>query len=291
MLLGVSSSLSVAQETNGNPAKKAAQANAELAPSEYNPAPVDIDERPIFLVYGAVGGLSPEERASNIKARILDFARQSDIPVSFVHIEDRGPWLEIQAGDKPIMGVSEYDARIAGRPRNELAYEYAEVIRRTVTLYRQVHTWGNLVRAWIYTLVASSGLFLFLGCWFDSAVCCGPGLSVGQRPQITGYAENHTLSFLALFGAILNSNRQDAFLGLLGRRTQRLCHARFKLLSSHAVYLGKNRAMDILATGCLGERGRRISSQSICRIGNLRDRVLLDPTKMAISSARYKKGD
>jgi small-conductance mechanosensitive channel len=162
LLIGSVRGLSVAQETKGSPVKKAAQSNADLAPAEYNPASVEIDGRPIFLVYGAVGGVSPDERASNIKRRILDFAKQSDVPVSSVHIEDRGPWTEILAGDKPILGVSEYDARIAGRPRSDLASEYAEIIRRTVTSYRQVHNWGNLVRAWIYTAITSAGLSLSL---------------------------------------------------------------------------------------------------------------------------------
>jgi hypothetical protein len=53
--------------------------------------------------------LSPDERAGNIKRRILDFAKQRETPGSTVHIEDRGPWTEILAGDKPIMDVSEYD--------------------------------------------------------------------------------------------------------------------------------------------------------------------------------------
>ena len=162
LLLGSVRGLSVAQETKGSPADKTAQSSADLAPAEYSPAPVEIDGRPIFLVYGAVGGLSPDERASNIKRRILDFAKQSDVPVSSVHVEDRGPWTEILAGNKPIMGVSEYDARIAGRPRSDLAYEYAEIIRRTVTSYRQVHTWDNIVRAWIYTAITSAGLSLSL---------------------------------------------------------------------------------------------------------------------------------
>jgi small-conductance mechanosensitive channel len=162
LLLASVRGLSAAQETKGSPANKAAQSNADLAPAEYSPAPVEIDGRPILLVYGAVGGLSPDERASNIKHRILDFAKQSDVQVSSVHIEDRGPWTEILAGNGPIMGVSEYDARIAGRPRSDLASEYAEIIRRTVTSYRQVHTWDNVVRAWIYTAIASAGLFLSL---------------------------------------------------------------------------------------------------------------------------------
>ena len=162
LLLGTFSGLSPAQETSRNPTSNAAQPTVELAPPEYNPAPVEIDERPMFLVYASIGGQSPEERASSIKQRILDFARQRDALISSVHIEDRGPWTEILAGDNPIMGVSEYDARIAGRPRNDLAAEYAEIIRRTVMVYRQVHTWGNLVRAWIYTAAASAGLFLSL---------------------------------------------------------------------------------------------------------------------------------
>jgi small-conductance mechanosensitive channel len=162
LLLGSVTGLSIAQEPKGSPAKTAVQSNADLAPAEYSPAPVEIDGRPIFLVYGAVGGLSPDERAGNIKRRILDFAKQREIPAGTVHIEDRGPWTEILAGDKPMMDVSEYDARNAGRPRSDLASEYAEIIRRTVTAYRQVHSWDNLVRAWIYTAITSAGLSLSL---------------------------------------------------------------------------------------------------------------------------------
>jgi hypothetical protein len=74
----------------------------------------------------------------------------------------RGPWTEILVGDKPILGVSEYDARIANRPRSDLASEYAEIIRRTVTSYRQARSWDNLVRAWTYTAIASAGLCVSL---------------------------------------------------------------------------------------------------------------------------------
>src|SRR6266850_6106772 len=76
LLLGTVSGLSAAQVTSQSPTSKAAQSPVDLAPPEYNPAPVEVDARPIFLVYAAFGGLSPEERASNIKHRILDFARQ-----------------------------------------------------------------------------------------------------------------------------------------------------------------------------------------------------------------------
>ena len=80
LLIGSVRGLSVAQETKGSPAEKAAQSNADLAPAEYNPAPVEIDERPMFLAYGAVGGLSPDERARNIKRRIFRLCEAAQCP-------------------------------------------------------------------------------------------------------------------------------------------------------------------------------------------------------------------
>jgi len=153
---------SVAQAVRENPTNRDDQSFDQFVPPDNNPAPVAIDGRAILLVYATVGGLSPEERATNIRRRILDLATQRDLPPSAIHTEDRGPWTEIFAGDKPIMAVTEYDARIAGRPRLELANEYTEIIRRTVTQYRQAHTWKNLVRAWIYTAVVTVGLLLLL---------------------------------------------------------------------------------------------------------------------------------
>lgn len=60
------------------------------------------------------------------------------------------------------MGITESDAKAAGRSRAQIASEYAEIIRRSVTTYRQEHTWGVLLRETIYVVVATAALVFVL---------------------------------------------------------------------------------------------------------------------------------
>jgi hypothetical protein len=77
-------------------------------------APVETDGRPILQVYASVGGVSPEERAANIKRRILRLARKRAVQVDVVRVEDSGAWTEILAGNLIVMIVSEGDAAATG---------------------------------------------------------------------------------------------------------------------------------------------------------------------------------
>jgi small-conductance mechanosensitive channel len=129
---------------------------------EMAPSPVVIDGRPVLIIYAPLAGVSPEERADIIRDRILRFARDRTLPVESIHSEERGPWAEIRAGEDTVMAVTESDAVAAGRSRVELAGEYAEVIRRAVTLYRQEHTLAILLRGALYTLFATVAVVLIL---------------------------------------------------------------------------------------------------------------------------------
>jgi hypothetical protein len=60
--------------------------------------------------------------------------------------KNRGAWTEITVGSDVIMWITESDAKAAGLPRAQIGAEYAEIIRRTVTTYRQEHTWRALLR-------------------------------------------------------------------------------------------------------------------------------------------------
>jgi hypothetical protein len=157
-LLGISV---FAQQLSHEAIGEAAPTAPEVNP-DASPAPVEIDGRTVLSVYSAVGGFTPEERATHIRGRILDIAQKRDIQISLIHTEERGAWTEILAGEQLIMGVTEYDARIVGRPRGQLAAEYAEIIRQVVKQYRQEHTWRNTLRAAGYSALATSGLFLLL---------------------------------------------------------------------------------------------------------------------------------
>ena len=124
--------------------------------------PVEVDGRPILFVYSTVGGFSPQERAEHIKERIIAVAKKAAISVESIRAEDRGVWTEIIGGNELIMGITELDARAADRPRSQLASEHVEVIRYVVKQYREEHTFRNLLRGGINTVVATVALALSL---------------------------------------------------------------------------------------------------------------------------------
>jgi hypothetical protein len=83
-----------AASTPLEPTRKATVLNS----SSSSGASVEIDGRPIFQVYAAVGGIAPEERAANIKQRILRLARKRGLDNDLIRTEDRAAWTEIVAG-------------------------------------------------------------------------------------------------------------------------------------------------------------------------------------------------
>lgn len=144
-----------------------AQQTAELAENaapvaEDVGAAVEVDGRPILIIYAHVGGFTSQERAETIQQRIVAVGKNRAIPVDAIHIEDHGSWTEILAGKDRIMGITEADAAEAGRGRAELAVEYTEVIRQVVAQYRDSHTLRNLLKGGIYALLTTATCLLLM---------------------------------------------------------------------------------------------------------------------------------
>ena len=123
---------------------------------------VEVDGRPILVVYAQVGGFTPGERAEAIQQRIVAVSNNREIPIDAIHVEERGAWTEILAGKTRIMTITDADAAGAERRRPELAAEYNEIIRYVVAEYRESHKLANLVRGWIYTLLATATCVLLI---------------------------------------------------------------------------------------------------------------------------------
>ena len=140
--------------------QRGAGAAGEEDETQSSGTPVEIDGRPILQVYTAIGGIPPEERAANIERRILRFARKRTAEVDSIRVEDRGAWVDVLAGNEPLLTVTEGDATAVGRSRAQLAAEYAEIIRRSVSTYRQEHTLSAFLRGLLFSLIATIGLFL-----------------------------------------------------------------------------------------------------------------------------------
>ena len=131
---------------------------------ENNGSPVEIDGKPILLIYAPVGGFTPQDRANAIQKRIiaLSVSDNANTVIETIHAEDRGTWTEILAGNNRIMGITEGDAKAAERPRAELAQEYTEVLRLVVKQYREDHTWQRYWWGVLYAALASVSIVVLL---------------------------------------------------------------------------------------------------------------------------------
>ena len=125
-------------------------------------AAVEIDGRPILVIYASIGGFTPQERAEAIQDRIVAVGSDKGIAVEAIHTENRGSWTEILAGKNRIMAITEADAIEASRVRSELAAEYTEIVRQVVIQYRSDHTVRHLLFGVMYTILATGGFLLFI---------------------------------------------------------------------------------------------------------------------------------
>jgi small-conductance mechanosensitive channel len=122
-------------------------APSEGVPEEgIAPGQVVIEGRPILTVYEPVGTFTPEERAAGIESRITSAAKNNLLSPESIHLQPRNAWTEILGENAVIMAVTDQDARMAGKPRAQLALEYAENIRQEIKTYRHEHSWRLILR-------------------------------------------------------------------------------------------------------------------------------------------------
>jgi hypothetical protein len=127
------------------------------------PGQVVIEGRPILIVYETLGGLTPEDRASAIEKRILAVAKESSSTPESIRVENRSTWSEIFTDKQLLLAVTDFDAKRAGKPRPQLASEYAENIRQTIRNYHEEHSWRLIFSGAVKTLLAT--LVLVPLCW------------------------------------------------------------------------------------------------------------------------------
>src|SRR5882757_3964579 len=163
-LIVIVGSLTLAQAHRENAADPVE--GAESVAIENAGVPVEIDGRPVLIIYAPIGGFTPQERAEGIQIRIIALGKRRDIAPDAIHAEDRGTWTEVMAGTDRIMGITAGDAKAAERTRPELAAEYTEIIRRVVKQYREDHTWRKILWGILYALLATAAVAGFLAFLF-----------------------------------------------------------------------------------------------------------------------------
>ena len=257
------------------------EAQTATAPSrspETNGAPVEIDGRPILLVQTSIGGLSPEERAGKIQKRILNIATRNVIRAEDIRAEDRGAWTEILAGTDVILGVTEDDAKAAGRSRAQLGAEYAEIIRRTVATYRQEHTWRAVLRGIIASVFASVGLVVSILLLFRVRRASRRRLDIWIRKTEDSHSPNSFRSRIARYFLLplLGTGVVVVMFCSFWRSCKSTLFLRLALFSIHQIHLDPNEQVDRIGIGGFGTRdlelhpklGHRYHNSGGCALPN-----------------------
>lgn len=142
----------------GHEARPAAAAE----PAKPAGAPVGLDGRTLFLVRERVMSFTPEDRADAIRRKLEMFLKDPLARPETITVLDSETSSEIMAGEVVLMTVTDRDAAAEGKPRAELAKEYAENLRSAVR--RHITAYGNrsIVLGAVYAAIATLVLVAFL---------------------------------------------------------------------------------------------------------------------------------
>jgi len=141
--------------------EQATEASFEGALEPVPTESVVIDGVVLFRLRG-VSTYTAEVRAAEIGGRIMALARDKNISVDALRIEEHELGSAIMAGDRLIMIVVEPDARVEGVAVKLLAATYLQAIKRTVSRYRHDREPGVLAWGAAYALGAILAATLML---------------------------------------------------------------------------------------------------------------------------------
>jgi small-conductance mechanosensitive channel len=110
---------------------------SQTPPSLPPGAPVVIGDDTVFAIYDKLGPFTPQERAQAITQRLARLAKDPSLGAYPVTVTDHELTSELVHGEMVLMTVTERDAQPTGRPRQELAKEYAGKIQTVLAKSRE----------------------------------------------------------------------------------------------------------------------------------------------------------
>ena len=114
------------------PRASLAQSPTEASLAEAQAAVVRFRGRDLFEVRAPVGALQPPERARAIEGRLGAIAAGSADALDAIHVVERERTSDLLAGEQLVLSVTDADATPLGRTRQQLAADYAVVLRRAL---------------------------------------------------------------------------------------------------------------------------------------------------------------
>jgi small-conductance mechanosensitive channel len=156
--LAITIPLVVAQnESSPQPTPPASQSASE---------PVVLEDKTLFVIQTTLGRLSPQERAGRVSRSLRNFADNQALSLDELEVysaDSEGIPVTVITADKiSLIAISNTDAQIAGKSRPELAQEYFKKIKEAVSRYRQERSLQYLLRAALWSVIATVTLIVAL---------------------------------------------------------------------------------------------------------------------------------
>ncbi|ABL00852.1 MscS Mechanosensitive ion channel [Pelobacter propionicus DSM 2379] len=127
----------------------------QAVPVPVPEAQVELDGKPLFPIKTKVLSLLPEERAKTISIRLLRLVKNPLFHLDSLKVVDNDITSDIVSDDLIIMSVSEADALAEGKPRPQLAREFAGKIRAAMEARNREYSTRSLLFGALYTLLST----------------------------------------------------------------------------------------------------------------------------------------
>ncbi|HET9699426.1 MAG TPA: mechanosensitive ion channel domain-containing protein, partial [Burkholderiales bacterium] len=159
LLLLLAALLGPAASPAGAQAPAAAPATPE---ADIDTAPVEIDGAVLFRLRGA-SSLPAEARAQRVRERIESVAADPAIRPDALRTVEGDGFTSIMVGDRPLVLITDADARLEQLSRDTLARIHLDRIRQTIADYRAARSTDALRRGALYSAGATVAAALIIG--------------------------------------------------------------------------------------------------------------------------------
>ncbi len=124
--------------------------------------PVELEGKVLFYLRVNSKIDTAQKRAQTVSESILKLAEDPLFSPKSITVRDSELSSDIMAGDKVIYPLWEFEARVMGKPANELARDYADKIRQAIAAYQKEHSLRNLIIRIVKTVLALFALIILV---------------------------------------------------------------------------------------------------------------------------------
>lgn len=132
------------------------------APQGQKGAPIVFNGERLFTIQTSMGPFSAQNRAQLVIEKVWTLATDPLLKIDSIVASDRQGATDVVVGDLVITSVTDADASAVGKPRQQLAREYAQILRAAIGQFRSARSIRSIALGILFTLLATAALWFIL---------------------------------------------------------------------------------------------------------------------------------